>query len=86
MLKPGKLTADTTDVCDTYLCNHSFILNRIEGAGGVHQAAANLEHLAGMKCNAQLQGVQAIAIAGRPASPYVRSLADGAISATGDVT
>ena len=39
-----------------------------------------------MQGNAQLQGVQAVAIARGPASPDVRSLTDGAITAARDVT
>ena len=39
-----------------------------------------------MQGNAQLQGVQAVAIAWGPAPPDVRSLTDGAITAAGDVT
>lgn len=39
-----------------------------------------------MQGNAQLQGVQAVAIARGPTPPDVRSLANGAITAARDVT
>ena len=75
--------------CDTlepYLRHHSFVLNRIEGAGGVHHAATRLEKACRLQANAQLQGVESIAVDGSPTAPYISSLAYCTISAAGHVT
>ena len=69
-----------------YLSNNRLIFYRVESAGRVHQASANLQHLAGMQGDAQLQRMEAIAIAWGPAPPDVRSLANGAITTTWYVT
>lgn len=69
-----------------YLSNNRLIFYRVESAGRVHQTSANFQHLAGMQGDAQLQRVEAVAIAGGPAPPDVRSLADGAITTTRYVT
>ncbi len=70
----------------SHLSNYSLILHWVEGAGRVHEATTNFQHLTSMQSNAQLQRVQAIAIAWGPAPPDVRSLANGAITAAGYVT
>lgn len=70
----------------SHLCNYGLILDWIESTSRVDQPATHFQHLACVQGNAQLQGVQAVAIAWSPAPPDVRSLTDGAITATGDVT
>ena len=74
------------DSLESYLRHHSFVLNRIEGAGGVHHAATWLEKACRLQANTQLQGVESIAIDGGPTAPYISSLAYCTISAAGHVT
>ena len=49
-----------------HLCHHSFILDWVEGAGGVDHAAPNLQQGCRVQRNAQLQRMQAIAVLLRP--------------------
>lgn len=69
----------------THLSYNGFILDRIEGAGGVDHAAADLEHVRSVQRDAQLQRVQAIAIRSGPAAPDVRCLAQRSVAAAGHV-
>ena len=65
--------------------NDCFVLDRVETAGGVHQSPPNLEKLASLESDLQLQGVEPNTIAGGPSAPDVRSLPDRSVSGTWNV-
>lgn len=54
--------ASDHDVLLAHLCHDGLIFHWVEGASGINHAPANLQHLCRVQRNAQLQGMQAIAI------------------------
>lgn len=68
-----------------HLCDNGLVLDRVECAGGVHQAAAHAQQVGRMQRDAQLQRVQAVAVGCRPAAPDVGRLAHRAIARAGHI-
>lgn len=63
-----------------HLSHHRLVLHGVEGAGGVDQAAAHAQQLAGAQRDAQLDVVQAVARPRVPLAPDVGSLAQRAVA------
>ena len=61
------------------------VLDGVEGAGAVHEPAANLEQLRRADGDLELQRVEAVAVADAPPGPDVGSLAHGAVAGAGHV-